>query len=155
MQRFIGLTRLNEISVEIVFCGSALLVAQKRPCTIARNEEIRKHVQGRAHAVSLRLRSPRPGPTNSSTFLESQRPSKVQLAHSLCSITLCRGWAARRAQSDRRSSEPFRSRLLSDPGERCGLRTAASVVGHSEHAFTRSRGSWLELQADRATPSSS
>lgn len=26
-----------------------LFVAQKRPCTIARNEEIRKHVQGRAH----------------------------------------------------------------------------------------------------------
>jgi hypothetical protein len=51
--------------VEFAFCGCALLVAQKRPCTIARNEEIRKHVPGRAHAVSLRLRSPRPGPTNS------------------------------------------------------------------------------------------
>src|SRR5439155_9160675 len=62
-------------------------------------------------------------------------------------------WPPAEFQSDGPSSAPFRPRLLSDSGERCALRTAASVVGYSDNSFTRSRGSWLEPQADRATPS--
>src|SRR6266567_6983263 len=62
-------------------------------------------------------------------------------------------WPPAELQSDRPWSAPFRPRLLSDSGERCALRTAASIVGYSDNSFTRSRGSWLEPQADRATPS--